>query len=236
VNGAEAQRPNTQPHDSLGGDRALEVRRLHRLAQSTGEQEDYRLLVEPPQRERERACRRGIQPLNVVDRDHDRYVHRKSVERIPNRDAQRSWIGALVTLLDQESDLECAAPRRRQLTEHLVECALEQVAEPGVCESSLRFSRPRSEHPQSSFACGLDARLPQGRLPYPRLAFEHERHGPIRWTLESRVHRRKLKLPAYDIDGHGQPTMDPRLGSCNRGKPTPGLDVVSSRSESREAA
>ena len=69
MDGSETERADVQPLHSVGTDRLLEVRRLRALTETTGEQEEDRPLVQPPQRKSECARRGRIEPLDVVDRE-----------------------------------------------------------------------------------------------------------------------------------------------------------------------
>ena len=199
VNGTEAQRADVQPLHAVVTDRPLEVRRLRTFAEATGEQQEDRPIAQPPQREGERARRGRIEPLDVVDREDNRPLGSENLERTPNRDTERARVEAVRIFLDEECHLERVAPGRRQRRQHVLEHVLEQVAEAGVCQPSFRFSRPRNEDTEASFAGRLDTRKPQRRLPDARLALEHERRRSVGGPVEEGVDGGKLDLPAHDV-------------------------------------
>ena len=215
VNGPETERADVQPLHSVGTDRQLEVRRLRTFAEATGEQQEDRPIAQPPQRESECARRGRIEPLDVVDRKDNRPVGSENLQRAPDRDTERARIEAVRIFLNEECYLERVAPGRRQRRQYALEHVLEQVAEAGVSQTAFRFGRPRYEDTESSFTGGLDTRKPQGRLPDSRLALQHERDRAFRRTFEERVYGGELDLPADDVDGHGQTTLNRRLDYRN---------------------
>ena len=139
---ADAQRPDPDPLDPVAVERVLDRGRLLRLAEPPRPQQRDVGLRQPPQREPERARRRDVEPLQVVDRDHQPVLG-EQLESTPDRDSERPLVdAALRRILDQQGDLERPAPRRRQFRQHLVERAVEQVAEAGVGERALRLGGP----------------------------------------------------------------------------------------------
>ena len=75
---ADAERSHRQPLDALRAERLLESRRLRSVDEPPGEQQEHAARGEPSQRERERARRGGVEPLDVVDRDEKRLVVRRA--------------------------------------------------------------------------------------------------------------------------------------------------------------
>ena len=212
MNRAETERADVQPLHSVGTDRPLEIRRLRTFAEATGEQEEDRPLVHPPQRERECARRGRVEPLVVVDREDNRPLGSENLQRAPDRDAERARIEVVSILLDEERDLQRMAPGRRQRRQHALENALEQVAEAGVGQPPLRFSRPRHEDAEPSFTRSLDPGEPERRLPDACLALEHERQRPFRGTLV-RDGRAGAPGPGQSASGLGPPGIGLRLDS-----------------------
>ena len=173
------------------------------------EQADVRL-GQPPEREAERARRRGVEPLEVVDREHE-LVLGQELQGAANGDAECAGVDRPPgRVLDEEDDLERPPPRRRQGRQHLVEDAVEQVAEPGVRERALRLGGPRREHAQPAPARVLDRRAPERRLPDPGLALERDRNRPVRdrAAIEERGQRAELLLPPDDVDRHSATHRD----------------------------
>ncbi len=94
LHGAHAQRSYGEPLDCLGGKRTLELGRRPVSFDPTREQQHDRAL-HPSQGERQRRCRRPVEPLDVVDRDHERLCGGKDLEAVPNGDPQRTDISGL---------------------------------------------------------------------------------------------------------------------------------------------
>ena len=122
--------------------------------------------------------RTGVEPLQVVDRDDDAALLGQMLQRTADGPERPRVDGASGRVLDEERDLERAAAWRRQGREHLVESAVEQVAEPGVGERALGLGRTGREHAEPAPARVLDGRAPERRLADPRRTFERERDRP----------------------------------------------------------
>jgi hypothetical protein len=199
VCGAETEGADRQPLNALALDRPIELRRLRSFPKATGEQQEDRLLAHPPQGKRQHARRGRIEPLEVVDSEHERGLRSQNVQRAPDGHAECARIRAIGGILDEERHFERAAPRRRQRRQHTLERVLEEVAEAGVGKASLHLRRLRQENPESPRARGVDARTPERRLPDPRLALEQEcrrsRGGPV----EDGVQGAELPVSAYDF-------------------------------------
>ena len=165
VDRAQAERADAQPAD-LRGKRTLE---LGRVIAPPGQENLNRLTLEPPQRERERIRRGHVQPLTVVDRDHDRLALRKRPQHVVHRHSERTRIGArLLAALQQERGLERLLPRSRELGKHLGSALAQQVAECGVRKPLLGLRRPGREHPQRTLTRGLETPASQSvDLPIP---------------------------------------------------------------------
>jgi hypothetical protein len=174
VCGAEAEGADGQPFNAVALDRPLELRRYRFFTEATGEQQENGLLAHPSQGKRQRARRGRIEPLEVVDSEHERGLPGENIQRAPDSDAERARIRAIGGILDEERHLERAAPRRRQRRQHALERVLEEVAEARVGKTSLHLRWLRQEDAESPRTRGVDARTPERRLPDPRLALEHE--------------------------------------------------------------
>ena len=176
---ADAERPDPDPLDPAVVEGVLHRGRLLRLAEPPRPEQRDVGLRQSPQRKPDCACRRGVEPLQVVDRDHEPVLG-KQLEGAPNRDSERPLVDAVPRcLLDQQRDLERLAPGRRQGRQHLVEHAVEQVAEAGVGERPLRLGGPRREHAPPAAARLLDGGAPERRLPDPGIALPgRSRSGP----------------------------------------------------------
>ena len=72
VQGADAEGPDRQPPDALLLERLFELRWPRALDCAPREQHEHAVGLDPSQREREHRRRGRVEPLDVVDRDHDR--------------------------------------------------------------------------------------------------------------------------------------------------------------------
>ena len=213
---ADAERPDGQSLDR-SWKRRLERRR--RLA-AAGEEDPDRLAVEPPQRERERIRRRGIEPLDVVDREQQRAAGGQRDERVVHPDRERARICRDVALgIEQQRRLERPTPWRREHRQHFGGGFPEQVAEPGVRESLLGLGRPRGEHSEPSLARRLRPGQPERRLADARLAFEHEGGGTFRGPPDEVEQGGDLLVSSDDVHphvGHGDTVHDAISTACGR--------------------
>ena len=220
VNSPEAERAYVHLLHSVGVDRLLQVRRLlRRLAETTGEQQEDRLLIQSSQCESQ--CARGgrIEPLDVVNCEDNWPLARESLQSAPDSDTERAQIEALRILLEEQCQFECVAPGRGQRRQYALDHVLEQVAETGVRQSSFRFRRPGHKDAESSLTGCLDTGKPQGRLPDPSFAFQRERSRSCRFAVEECLYGGELQLPPHDVDSHRRSTIKLRLTCCNRRKP-----------------
>ena len=138
---ADAERPDADALDPLGAEGVLDRSRLLRLAEPTRPEHDDPRLGQTPQREADRTRRRSVEPLEVVDREHEPVLG-EHLERAADGDAEGALVDGLPgRVLHEQRDFERVPARRRQPRQHLVEDALEEVAEPGVREATLRLGR-----------------------------------------------------------------------------------------------
>lgn len=78
-----------------------------------------------PQGERERVLRGTIEPLDVVDCEHERRpVRGEELQGGGDGDAERARIHGILGLLEEEHRLQRTAPRRRQRRQELVQDGL----------------------------------------------------------------------------------------------------------------
>jgi hypothetical protein len=167
VGRAESERTDGQSPEAVALDRPLDLRPLQSFAEATGKQQENRLLAQASQRERERACRGRIEPLDVVDREDDRRFRSENVQCAPDSDAERARIRAVGALLAKECYLERAAPRHRQRGKHDLELVLEQVAEASVGKPrsasagrDKRTRNPRSRAASTPASQSVDLPIP----------------------------------------------------------------------------
>ena len=232
VERADAQRPQLQPPDGVPGERLLERGRLRSVGEPPGEQQEHVVRAQPSHREAEGSRRRGVQPLQIVDRDEQRPVFGEQLDRAANGDPDRPRIHPLTrVLLAQERDLERTAPRRRQPGQDFVEHVLEQIAEAHVREPALGLGRSRHEDAQPRRTRVVDTGPPERRLPDPRLALEHERGRHGVGPVDERVDGGELVLPADNLErrsphpvprdranpGRYVPTNLTQISACDEG-------------------
>ncbi len=105
----------------------------------------------------------------------------------------------LVDVLDQQRDLERPALRRRQLRQHLLDDAVEQIRQSGERQLLLGLGGPRSQHSQPLRAGGLHPCQPERRLANSGVACENECTRPLARLLDEGVERRQLFVPADDL-------------------------------------
>jgi hypothetical protein len=61
---------------------------------------------------------------------------------------------------------------------------------------------PRQQHAKASLACARDGGEPEGRLPDPGFALEHESGWPLDGTVQERVHGAELLVTPNDLAHH----------------------------------
>ena len=121
-----------------------------------GREDAHRCCVQPPQRVAKRAQRHRVQPLHVVDRQHDR--------RDGGQAAQR--------LLDRPPPFEHVRVAVEQVA--LRVSVLEEVDEAGHRRVQLVFARASDEDPVAGRAMLLDPPPPDGRLADPLVATDEQ--------------------------------------------------------------
>ena len=138
---ADAERSHAQPLDPVGIDGGLDGGRLLGLAEPSRPDQDDVRLRQPPEREPECVGGRRVEPLEIVDREHEPVAGQK-LQRAPHRDAERPLVDGLTfCVLDEQRHLERPALWRRQRRQRVVEDVVEQVAEPGVRKAALGLGR-----------------------------------------------------------------------------------------------
>jgi hypothetical protein len=197
----DAERPNPNALDSVSADRLVQTERLRLVDRSPRQQDTNIVCAEAAKRERERARRRGVEPLDVVDGDHERFAIAEQLENVAHRDGERALIDAIALRVgSQHYHLEGTPSRRCERGQRIVERGVEEVAEPYVSERSLRLSRARRENSQAPRARMLDGGKPERRLPDPRIAVEHEYRGAALDLIDERANGGELCLSADDSE------------------------------------
>ena len=209
------------PHDLLVGERH-DVHRFKRqtggrqqvahpidAARPGGQQQPDRFVPQPPNREGERARRRSVEPVAVVDRDHDRSRQRQVPQHRQHTCAHRMLVDAMGRRLAQpKSGLQRAALRVGQ--GRAVERPLQQVAEAGEREVRLGLAGLALEHPVAR-AGPLDRFPPDGGLADPGLADQQQHRRPAGDRLEHDPRPLELPSPAGE-----QPVHRPIMAAARR--------------------
>ena len=200
LQGAGAERANGDALDTVA-DRLLERRCRGTDPDATGEQQADPDVGQPPQRERERALRRRVEPLDVVDRDEHRLAFGEHLECSPDRHGHRPEVDRGVLRLAQEqSDLERAPSGARELRGDVGKGLLEQVSERGVGNAAFELTGSRGQHAEAVSASRLCSRRPQRRLADAGLALEHECRGRVLdRAVEEGLDRAELVVPANHV-------------------------------------
>jgi hypothetical protein len=144
------------------------------------------------------------EPLEIVDRD-DELVVGEQLQGAADRHPESPRVdGGTRRLLEEERDFERPALRRRQRRQNVAEDSVEQIAQTGVGQSSVRLDRPRREDTQPAPARRFDRRAPDPRLPDPRVALQGDcaRALHSRRAVEECVQRAELFGPGDDFDCH----------------------------------
>ncbi len=206
VHGAERERPDHERGEALIlGEPGRRVG-----AQAMCEQEPDRLLAEPSPGERHDLRRRGIEPLNIVDGNQHVACARELAEDAEHAHRDGALVGRRTAeRCEQERDPECIGLRLRQLLEHLVDHALDQVAETGERKPGLRLHRPCLEHAVTALARLFDAGEPQCRLARSGLPLDHK---PA-WTGRGARRGKPPFSPAR------RPSRSPRSRACASPRP-----------------
>ncbi len=215
VERAETQWPDPEPLEPLVGEGALELegsRDLGNLPQRR--QQADALLAETSQRDLEHACRRRVEPLDVVERSDDRAALGEKAKHIEQGESDRARIGSLLARLGEEKcDLERATTRWGERGRHLVEDRRQEVGETREGEQRLGLDASMGEDAAEALSGLLDTRLPEDRLADAGLAGEDEGRRPLLDLSEKRLDRAKLLVAPNDCRcGHSPGIVMRRTG------------------------
>ena len=168
LHGAQAERRQLDPIQAIGGNRLRESERgLFSRRCALSEQEPDRVVPEAPSREAQHGCRGGVEPLDVVDGDNQ---WRPPGQRAKNAESGHRnhllvWAPTLL-VSQQESYLECAPLRVRQLSPGVVMLA-EEVREGRVREARLGLCWPGRERQRAAVPARASAPCKREVLPVP---------------------------------------------------------------------
>jgi hypothetical protein len=105
------------------------------------------LVFKTAQSEGQHRTRGSVQPLSIVNAQQQGLWAREQSERGNERCGEDTWIGTYrVRLLEGQGDRECAPLRRRELGQHLIGGATNQITETGERDPYVRSRRPSRQH------------------------------------------------------------------------------------------
>ena len=178
--------PDDRPPSSPSGGSAL-VRRAEQEPHPRGQ---------PARSELESPRRSPVEPLHVVDRDHERRAARERREQRDERASDRARIRAATA--PQQSRFERLLLWLWQLVAHFVVDGTDQVCHRGVRELRLALGRLSAEYtPAASFRRG-DCLQPERRLADPRFALEQQDAALVCLPVDEIVDRGELGVAADD--------------------------------------
>jgi hypothetical protein len=164
--GGDAQRPKSDANQTIRRLHALEAQRHRRVtfAAHRDEQPDV-VALEASHGEFERASRRPVEPLDVIDRDDQRTSLREAPQHAQETGGDRPTIErpAAGWLLERR-DEERPALWIRQPVKNSSGDATEKIGQPGVCEVALRRCRCGAHDCNAAAGRRRERCLPEDRL------------------------------------------------------------------------
>ena len=162
-----------------------------------GTDERDRFTVEPAKGIGDGAQARAVDPLEIVDRDHDRGGNGEQAENAERREPDGGRIEACVCgLAATKGVLERGALRSWQRGERRLVDRGEEVAENGERELDLRLGRARGEHLEAARRGFVDGRNPDRRFADAGCAREDEPTAARRSVGEEAARLCDLSFPA----------------------------------------
>ena len=177
---------------------------------ANGKQRRDPLIVEAGERISKRRERRGVQPLDVVDRETDGSVAGEQPQRPEESGGHRAVIGVHPRLPEQQRCLERPLLDRRQLRQDLAGGMAEEVGQTCEREPGLGLRRLRGQNPVSLGGRSVDTGQPQRRLADPGLARQHGDARKLLGVVEKPDDRSELFVPTDELavrDGHVSPIL-----------------------------
>jgi hypothetical protein len=214
VQRGDRERPELEPLQAPRMSDAVEHVRVRRAQR---EERPDRLVRQPPERELDRSRRRRVEPLDVVDREHDLPGRGQLAEEREHRRSDQAPLRGTVGLDAEQRDVERVALRARKGGQRLLGDRRHEVGEPGEREPRLRLCRARHEHRGAAPARPPNGLGPERRLADPRLADDRKRAGAAVAVDQERLDDRELGLPSDDRR-HGESVIRcqaPRLDSAS---------------------
>ena len=146
-----------------------------------------------------------VQPLEVVDRDHQRLTVGQSAQDVEQAERDRPQLGWRADRIGtQNGNLERPPLRARQGIELLASDLVEEVDERRKREPRVGAARPRAEHMRPGRTRRDDPGFPERGLAEPGPADQDERPGAIRAVKEVvqqselRLSPDRLRPPPFD--------------------------------------
>ena len=207
----DAHRADGHFLDGIRSKGALEGCELRAFPATAREDKARRDHLEAVQCERKCGGRRGINPLDVVNRDDKRLLRGENRSRCEQRFRSSADRRPRRLVLQKQRDLEGSPTRRSETRKHLLEHPLEEIGEASVGQAMISLRRTRRQDEVAERLGLLDSCGPQGRLADPGVSLEHERRGSGPRLHEESFERSELFFPADDRDRHAP--RDDRDGS-----------------------
>jgi hypothetical protein len=164
-----------------------------RVHDPPGEEECDSVVLQAPSGVREDRGRGGVEPLDIVDDDHQRAFLGERAKCGQEGDAEGASVSRLRALFEQERHPKRASLRIGDSVEDVVEDRLEEIAETGEREIRLRGNRVSDECRETPFPCRLDQERAHRGLSDPRFPLD-ENHGRERIRAQVRRNVRELAL------------------------------------------
>jgi hypothetical protein len=206
VDAADAQGTDLVPHAPVlvhGLHERVGASRLR--PDADGREQSHRLVGKPSEGECE--CVRGdrVEPLSIVDRNHERPGTGQSAQRAEHgRSDEVAIRRRRRRVVEEEGRPQGPLLRRRQITEYVVESVAEEIADAGEGKLGIRFARACRRDAEAVHAAEADRLRPETRLPYSRLALEEQRTRSPSNGTEERVDVLQLGRAADEGAGAGR--------------------------------
>ena len=161
------------------------------------------LVAKSSRRVSDRAGRRSVEPLSVVDRDEQLLLGAHGPEDVQQRDSHGMRIrrGAVLVVEDERAG-ERAPLCGDERVEHVCEDGIEKIAERGERQLGLALRRKRAQDPEPSFLGVGHAGRPERRLAHARVALEEERGCAVGDPGQEVPEGGALGVPPYHRSRH----------------------------------
>ena len=170
---ADAERCELDDFETLFGERSPKP-----LRRSVASRQDHgdRARFDAWQREPQHRRRRFVEPLHVVDGQHETTCLSEPAERTEKPEGNDALVNGRTTgFREGECRLERPALRARQLGQDLVDDTSDQIRDAGERESGLDFGRAARQNQCTACLRSFDRREPERGLADPRLAHDNRR-------------------------------------------------------------